>query len=275
MYRRFKKNLNLASSWIFNPTVISRKLSNIKKSKIDSLDLKIYSLFTKRRSRLLYSRMSYYNIFLSILKKKILYHSDFKRFDYFNKNIFETKSNLENNLGSVSYLISNTNKYSILNRSLMYIRSVSRSNLLDSFGLEYSNIFNNLNYKYKFVEPDNCIVSVARNHGLKNYWNNLLYIYTSKYRYPNYENTHSFCRGKIKNNLLSLVTMNTKLLNKNYDSLENLSKTYFKKIDFLKRMTDKSPYQFMSKIPKFFKKNKWIFSLYEFTRSSSNYSVSV
>jgi hypothetical protein len=50
--------------------------------------------------------------------------------------------------------------------------------------------------------------------------------------------------------------MNTKLLNKNYDSLENLSKTYFKKIDFLKRMTDKSPYQFMSKIPKFFKKNK-------------------
>jgi hypothetical protein len=48
--------------------------------------------------------------------------------------------------------------------------------------------------------------------------------------------------------------MNTKLLNKNYDSLENLSKTYFKKIDFLKRMTDKSPYQFMSKIPKFLKK---------------------
>lgn len=253
MYRHFKKEIPLSVAWLFSPTVISRKLSNVDKSKIDKVDFKVYNLFTKKRAKLLSDRFSSYAVFLSILKKKILGYSGLRMFDYFSKTSFETKSISDKvNNGNITYFKDNSSKYAILNKNSLFSRTVLRATLLDSFGIETSNTFRNLNYKYRFVEPNNGILKFARKLGLSNYWNNLLYIYTSKYRYPVFENTHSFCRGSVKNNLLSLVTLNTKSLNKNYDSLENLSRTDFKKLDFLKKVTSGGSFQFLSKFSNFF-----------------------
>lgn len=266
MYRDFKKKMSLVNSWIFNPTKVSREFASIKKNNIDHLDFKIYSIYTKGRASVLRDRFSSYSTFMSILKRKILTHYDSRSYHFTSKQQLETKAIFDSiNDNNITYFQNSFNKYSIIKKNSVYTRSVLTSSLLDSFGEESSDIFNKLNFKYDFADPDRKIITYVLSTGQKNYWENLLYTYTSKYRFPVFENTHSVCRGDIKNELLSLVTADSKKFNKNHNSTKGLSRIYFRNLDFLKQLRIGGSYKFINKVSKFYKKNMWMFSMFEFS----------
>ena len=255
MLRKFKSSLKTTVSWIFNPTVVTRKLSNIDQSRISLIDKQLYNVYTKRRSVFLAKKFSAYTVFLDLFKRKMLSHVMRANPLINTRYVHETKAVEDSvNDSNVSYFGNSKNKYTIVLKNFAYSNFITRSQIIRGFADESASSFNILAHKHSILTDESEVWAYSRDLGLQRYWENLLYLNTSKFRHPVFENKHKLYKIKYSNNILGALSVSSSSLNKNYKETKNLVKTSPRSLDFLKSTTY-GEHQFTQKFSEFYKKN--------------------